>query len=39
VLMQDLNSHSSIEPRIQSLVNLAHSAGANPLDDFVVTQS
>jgi hypothetical protein len=38
VFMQDLDSHRSIEPRIQSLVDLAHSAGANPFDDLVVTQ-
>jgi hypothetical protein len=36
--MQDLDGNRSIEAWIQRLVDLAHSAGANPFDDLVVTQ-
>ena len=38
VLVQDLDGHRSIEPRIQRFVDLAHSTGADQFDDLVVTQ-
>jgi hypothetical protein len=32
----DLDRHVAIEPRIAGAIDLAHAAGANPFDDFVL---